>query len=82
MNIIDLSGRSIIIQNGSIVVDGKNVSAQMENLTINVHGNVESLTVDACRSVDAQTVGRIKTMSGDVTVKEAWLEISPPLQVM
>ena len=62
-------GRSIVISNGKIVVDGKDVTPEGKEINISVSGNVDKLEVDACSQIsvtgDAQNV---KTLSGDVEI--------------
>lgn len=68
INGITISGRnSVVVANGRVVVDGKDVTPDAKAISIEVHGNIEELRVDACESVHvAGNVGSVGTVSGDV----------------
>jgi hypothetical protein len=69
MNSIKVSGNNVIIKNGKVIVDGNEVSSQLENLTINIFGNVENLDVDACKIITISgDAKKVNTASGNVTV--------------
>lgn len=63
------AGRSIIINNGKVIVDGQDVTPDSKTITIEVTGNVDKLSVDACSKIAINgDSGSIKTQSGDVEV--------------
>jgi hypothetical protein len=63
------SGSSIVINNGKVIIDGKDVSDQVKGLVINIEGNVGSLSVNICDKLTVTgDVGDIQTQSGDVKV--------------
>jgi hypothetical protein len=63
-------GNSVIINNGKIIIDGK--EAQMPDdriIQITVQGNIEKLDVDACNKIEVTgNTGSIKTINGDIRV--------------
>ena len=61
-----VSGRSIVINNGKIIVDGKNVELPDEKtINITIHGDLESLRVDSCDEVKIDG-----NVSGDVHISQ------------
>lgn len=70
-------GNSVVIKNGKIIVDGKNVTPDSKEINIVVNGNIETLDVDACSKIDVTgDIGKIKTMSGDVKCNNVKGDIS------
>jgi len=68
---INISGNNVIVKNGKVIVDGNEVSAQLENLIINISGNVENLDVDACKTITITgNAKKVNTASGDVIVHD------------
>lgn len=64
------SGNNIVIRNGKVIVDGKDVTPDSKEVNIVITGNVEQLDVDTCNSIEiCGNVGDLKTLSGDVKVK-------------
>jgi hypothetical protein len=62
-------GNSIVITNGKVIVDGKDVTPDSKEINISVEGDVAELRVDACSRVSgAGNAGNVKTQSGDVKV--------------
>jgi hypothetical protein len=61
-------GRNIVINNGQVIVDGKNVTPEnTTQIEIKVTGNVETLDVDHCDTIlIAGDVNTVTTGSGDV----------------
>lgn len=73
MNIVKVNGTSfsgkgtIIVNNGRVIVDGRDVTPDAKVIRIEVTGNVESLSVDACATLCVNgSVGDVSTQSGDV----------------
>lgn len=63
------SGNNIVIKNGRVIVDGKDVTPEGKEINIVVEGNIEKLSVDACDKLSVNgNVGSIETKSGDVDV--------------
>lgn len=63
------SGKSVVVKNGKVFVDGKSVESDEKEIKIEVTGNIETLTVDHCDEVKVTgDVSKLKTMSGDVTI--------------
>ncbi|GGB53627.1 hypothetical protein GCM10011607_12750 [Shewanella inventionis] len=62
-----VAGRNIVINNGKVIVDGKDVTPEAKVITITVDGNIESLKADACYQINVSgNTGNIHTQSGDV----------------
>ena len=60
-------GRSIVINNGRVVVDGNDVTPNAKDIRIEVNGDVDDLDVDACSTVKVTgSVRKLSTVSGDV----------------
>lgn len=63
------TGNSIVITNGKVVVNGKDVTPDGKEINIQVAGNINELRADCCNTIevtgDVQTVA---TQSGDVTI--------------
>lgn len=70
INGVSISGGSVVIRNGKVIVDGKDVTpADAKEISITVNGNVNKVEVDACKTIDVTgDVGNVKTLSGDITV--------------
>lgn len=63
------SGNSIVITNGTIFIDGKDVTPDSKEINISVVGDIEELKVDACNKVSVEgNVKSISTQSGDIEV--------------
>lgn len=63
------SGSSIVITNGKVTIDGKDVTPDSKEIIISVDGNIEQLKVDVCKTVSVKGhVKNIYTQSGDVEV--------------
>lgn len=62
-------GRTVVVRNGRVTVDGKDVTPEGPEKTINIsiEGNVGSLEVDACDRIEVNgSVGSVTTAAGDV----------------
>ena len=63
------SSGNISVINGKIIVDGKDVTPDAKEISIEVFGNVDRLQVDECQVVSiAGDAGKVSTMSGKVEV--------------
>jgi hypothetical protein len=62
------SGRgNVVVSNDRIVVDGKDVTPDAKQITIEVQGDLQSIEADACDRIHVTgSVGHVKTTSGDV----------------
>lgn len=70
VNKISHSGRSILISNGKVMIDGKDVTPNEKIINISVTGNIENLSVDSAERVEVSgDVSSLKTMSGDISIK-------------
>jgi len=64
---INMSGDNIIISNGKVLIDGKDVTPDAKKIDIKVTGNIETLDVDTCDRIHIEgEVYTVKTMSGEV----------------
>jgi len=63
------SGNSVVVTNGKVLINGKDVTPESKDINISVEGNIEELKVDACNKVSVTgSVKNIATKSGDVDV--------------
>ena len=63
------SGNSIVVTNGKVIINGKDVTPESKEINITVEGNIDELKVDACNKVSVNgNVSNLKTQSGDVDV--------------
>jgi hypothetical protein len=63
------SGNNIVVTNGKVFVNGKDVTPDSKHITITVEGNVDEIKVDVCSGVSILgNVKNINTTSGDVIV--------------
>ncbi len=65
---INLSGRSVTIVDGKVIIDGQDVTpANSKVINIEVHGDVHDICADACSSISVSgSVGDVSTKSGNV----------------
>ena len=70
INSVDIvAGRHIVINNGTITVDGKDVTPEGKHINLNIVGDIEHLEVDAAGTISVSgNVTTIQTGSGDVQV--------------
>lgn len=67
--IITKDAASVVIKDGKVYVDGKDVTPNTKQITIQVKGNVNDLRCDSCASVVVNgNSGSVSTKSGDVEV--------------
>lgn len=65
------SGNNIVISNGRVIIDGKDVTPDQKIIDIQVHGDLNSLKVDNCQTckVVGDVHGDVSTMSGDIEIQ-------------
>lgn len=71
INGVTVSGtaKSIVIKNGRVIFDGKDVTPDSKEINIVINGNVEELSVDAANKVTITgSAASVKTMSGNIDV--------------
>jgi hypothetical protein len=73
VNGVAYSGRNIRIENSTVYVDGKRVDAgDQKEVRIHVEGDIDSIQADVCEEINIYgKCGPVKTVSGDVKVKES-----------
>ncbi len=65
-------GQSIVVRNGKVIVDGKDVTPDAKSITISVNGNVNELKADTCQSISISgNTGAISTVSGNLHAEGA-----------
>jgi hypothetical protein len=65
------SGNNIVVNNGKVVIDGKNVTPDTKEININVDGNIESIEVDSCNKFIVNgNVTKLSSISGDIKCKD------------
>jgi hypothetical protein len=76
-NTININGKtivttgtsSVIITNNKVYVDGKDVTPDAKQITIQVNGDVKNLECDACSSISVKgSAGSVSTVSGNIEV--------------
>lgn len=69
INGVNYSGNNIIISNGKVVINGKDVTPDSKDINIKVEGNIDKLVVDSCNKIEITgAVLDIKTQSGDIDI--------------
>ena len=62
-------GRSIVIVNGKVIVDGNDQTPDAKEITINITGDVENLEVDYCKALTVTgNAVDVKTTSADIEI--------------
>lgn len=57
----------MVVSNGRVVVDGKDVTPDAKQISIEVHGDLHSVQADACERIHVTgSVGEVRTSVGDV----------------
>lgn len=61
-------GRNVTIQNGRVIVDGKDITGDnQKTIIIQIQGDVDELSADVCASITVTgAVKKVRTQSGDV----------------
>ena len=63
------SGNNIVITNGKVIINGKDVTPNSKEINIKVDGDIDELKVDACNKIEIiGDVSNVKTQSGDVEI--------------
>lgn len=63
------SSGNIVISNGRVIIDGKDMTPESKIINIAVAGNIEKLEVDSCGKIlITGDVQNVKTQSGDVEI--------------
>jgi hypothetical protein len=67
---IDGNSRSVVISNGKVIVNGKDVTPEdTKDINIVINGHIETLDVDTCNKITITgDVGSVSTLSGDVNI--------------
>ena len=63
------NGRTVIVQRGRVIVDGKDVTPKGEEkaIHISIEGNLDSLQVDVCDRIEISgSAGNVSTQSGGI----------------
>ena len=69
INGLTVSGRSVVINNNKVIVDGEEVSSgDSKKLDIVITGNVDNLQVDSGTVKVDGNVSQVATQSGSVTI--------------
>ena len=65
------NGNNIVVNNGRIIIDGKDVTPDQKVIDIVVHGDINSLKVDSCQkcNVNGDVHGDVSSMSGDIEIQ-------------
>lgn len=62
-------GNSIVVSNGKVIIDSKDMTVDGKQINITINGNINDLKVDSCEKISVKgNVGSIKTTSGDVDI--------------
>lgn len=65
----NVTGSNVVVINGKVFVNGKDVTPDTKEINIDVQGNIEKLEVDACSKITITgDVHNVKTQSGDVDI--------------
>lgn len=63
------SGSSVVVTNGKVIVNGKDVTPDSKEINISVQGDVDELHVDICNKVSVTgNANSISTTSGDIDI--------------
>ncbi|MFA5366360.1 MAG: hypothetical protein WC333_00355 [Dehalococcoidia bacterium] len=64
-------GKSVIVRNGKVIIDGKEVTPDDKTINIEISGDVEKIEVDHCGKIIVNgKVNSLRTSSGDVECGE------------
>lgn len=64
------SSKSVVISNGKVFIDGKDVTPDSKEINITIEGNVEKLEVEACNKISITgNANNISTQSGDIDIQ-------------
>ena len=63
------SGNNIVVTNGKVIVNGKDVTPDSKEINISVQGDIDELKVDSCNKVSVTgNVKSVSTKSGDIDI--------------
>ena len=70
MNGVTYSGRSVVMTNGKLIIDGVTHTSNDKVINITITGDIDELSVDSCEyvSVVGNVTGSVKTVSGDILI--------------
>lgn len=68
INVSNVSGKSISIINGKVIIDGVDVTPDSKNISIEIIGNVDNVEVGACNQIKVQ--GDVNKLKGGVSEVE------------
>ena len=69
INEVSVSGSDVQINNGRVIIDGVDMTPDMENITVVVKGDVKRLNIAACRTLEIEgNVAEVRPMSGNVKI--------------
>lgn len=64
-----VGGKNVRIINGKVIIDGKDMTPDAKNITIQIEGDVSNLSVDICDKLSVTgNVNELSTVSGDVEI--------------
>lgn len=67
---VTYQGNNVSVINGRVIIDGKDVTPDGKQITINVVGDIQSLNIDTCESISVKgNVGTLETKTGDVNIE-------------
>ena len=71
INNVNISGNSIVIENGRVIIDGVDHTPDSKEISIHVEGNLGWMSIDHCNKIEiaGNVDGKVKTMSGNVVIK-------------
>ena len=67
INCVSYQGNNISINNGVVIINGKEIKSDEKIVNIKIEGNIENLTVNACDKLNVSgNVYTLESISGDV----------------
>lgn len=68
-NTFTTNGRSIVMKNGKLIVDGNTLyGGQDKKINIVINGPVGNVEIDYCDKIELENATSVKTGTGDITV--------------
>lgn len=66
------TGKSIMIANNNIIIDGKDCTPDSTEINLTINGNVNEIHVDVCNKIQIKgDCGNVKTKSGSIEINGA-----------
>ena len=63
------SGNNIVVTNGKVIINGKDVTPDSKEINISIQGDINELTVDTCTQLTITgNVKELSTKSGDINI--------------